>query len=117
MNTKNVLSLGCVLATITAPVHVNALTAKVGLNACTEAMVNDLSTETGTPIGFRMDTNYTGHGRMKRLETFHLDARHPGTNEIVGRYDCVVTSKAKVVELITLPLSADDAVIRAGITE
>jgi hypothetical protein len=117
MNTKNVLSLGCALVMTTAPFHVNALTAEVGLNACTEAMVNDLSTESGTPMGFRMDVNYTGRGRMKKLEIFHLDARHPGTNKIVGRYDCVVTNRAKVVELVPLPLSADDAAIRAGITE
>jgi hypothetical protein len=117
MNTKKVLTLGCALVMTTAPIHVNALSAEIGLDACTKAMVNDLSTEFGARVGFRMDTDYTYPNRMRSRETFYLDARHPVSNEVVGRYDCVVTNRAKVVKLVPLPLSADDAAIRAGITE
>lgn len=117
MNTKKVLTLGCALVMTTAPIHVNALSAEIGLDACTKAMVNDLSTEFGARVGFRMDRDYTYPTRMKSRETFYLDARHPVSNEVVGRYDCVVTNRAMVVKLVPLPLSADDAAIRAGITE
>ena len=60
-----------------------------------------------------MDPKHGVSGRLRKVETFHLDARHPGTDEVVGRYDCVVSKQAEVIELVTLPLTADDAVTRA----
>lgn len=117
MNTSKFLTTGCALAVLTVPLHANALTAEDGMNACTKAMINDLSTEYGTPLGFRMDSKYRENVRMKRLETFHLDALRPGTDEVVGRYDCVVSNKAEVVELVMLPLSAEDAKTRAWKTK
>jgi len=117
MNTSKALKTGCALVMLTAPFHANALTAKDGMGACTKAMIDNLSTELGAPLGFRMDSKFEDNGRMKRVETFHLDARHPGTEEVVGRYDCVVSNEAEVIKLVTLPLSADDANIRAWKTQ
>ena len=113
MSTSNLSTLGCALVMTTATFNADALTTKTGIDICTKAMVNELSTELGAPLDYRMDSKYKANARMRRTETFHLDARDPGTDEVVGRYDCVVNNKAEVIKLVMLPLSAEDADIRA----
>jgi hypothetical protein len=117
MNTSKFSTMGCALLMTTATFNATALTTKAGIDICTKAMVNELSTELGAPVGYTMDSILRDHVRMKRTETFHLDARDPGTDEIVGRYDCVVNNKAEVIKLVMLPLSADDAKTRAWKTK
>lgn len=114
MNTRKALTTGCALVMLTAPFHANALPAKAGMDACTKAMIDNLSGEIGAPLGYSMDPEHKISGRLNKVDTFHLDARHPGTDEVVGRYDCVVSRRAEVIELVTLPLTADDASTRAG---
>ena len=113
MNTRKALTTGCALVMLTAPFHANALTAKAGMDACTKAMIDNLSGELGAPLGYSMDPEHKVSGRLKMEDTFHLDARHPGTDEVVGRYDCIVSRQAEVIELVTLPLTAEDASARA----
>lgn len=116
MNSSKVLVMGCAIAMTSAAFNAQALTAKAGLDACTRAMVDTLSMSVGSQVGYHMDTRNKATGRLNARDIFHLDARNPKTDDVIGRFDCIVSRRAEVLELITLPLSADDARIRAGIT-
>lgn len=117
MNNSKLFKSGFAIAMATASFSASAMTTEAGLDLCTRAMVDQLSNEAGTPLNFTMDSNAYPRSRMRRTETFHLDARAPGSDEIVGRYDCVVNNKAEVIELVMLPLSAEDASVRAWKTK
>jgi len=114
MNNRRILSIGCALAISAVPLHANAMSSRAGLEACARAMVNDLASEQGKPMEFNLDPeSKSGRKKLGRREVFHLDATTPDGGEVLARMDCVVNNKAKVTQLIEVPLDGEDARVRA----
>lgn len=114
MQKSKIFKIGFALAIVAVPFHTHALTRQAGLEACAQAMVNDLATSQGEPIVLNLDpASSGGNGRMRRSEVFHLDAKEPDGEAVVARMDCVVNDKAEVTQLIMVPLDGKDARERA----
>lgn len=114
MNKRKMIKTGIVLAIAMVPLHAYAVSRQAGLEACAEALVNDMADNQGSPMAFNLDTSSNG-GKKKlgRREVFHLDAINPEDEEVVARMDCFVNNKAEVKRLIRLPLDGEDARVRA----
>jgi hypothetical protein len=50
--------------------------------------------------------------RLARLTVFELDAFNASDQSVVGRFSCTVNNRAKVIDLVALPLAQPDAEIR-----
>ena len=115
MNNRKLLTIGCALAISVAPFSVQAASRQAALDACADAMVSVLAVENGNPLGYRMNPESDGStARMRKRETFHLDARDPASQEVVARADCVVDERGRVRRLVDVPLSAEDAIVRSA---
>ena len=90
-----------------------AATEKAALEACADAMMNDISGYGSTPEYSVKNLKLANARIIRRPDTFHLDARGSKSDDVIGRYDCIVNRDAEVVELIVLPLDASDARSRA----
>lgn len=110
MNKKSIVVLGSALALSVSPFSASAYTAEKALNACAAALTAEMS---GAELAYSIDENSYSNTRLKGIETFHLDARDPDSDEVVARADCVVDRRANVKQLKTLPLDAEDAKERA----
>lgn len=110
MNKKSIAVVGSALALSVLPFSASAYTADTALNACAAALTAEMS---AGELAYSIDESSGGTKRLTGMETFHLDARDPASNEIVARADCVVDGRARVKWLKTLPLDAADASERA----
>ena len=110
MNKKSIAVLGSALALSLLPFSASAYTAETALNACAAALTTEMS---GGELAYKIDERSDGGKRLRGVETFHLDARDPASDEVVARADCVVDGRARVKWLKTLPLDAADASERA----
>lgn len=114
MNSKKAIVMGCVLTMTATPAIGMAKSEQAGLNACAKAMMTDLSFGKTASRPYEVKNLKPGAGRpLHLMNTIHLDARGAESNEVLARYDCVVNSRAEVIELLVLPLDADDASDRA----
>jgi len=114
MNKRKVFKIGFALAIAAVPFHTYAVSRQAGLEACAEAMVNDLATSQGARMDFNLNpSSKGGSGKLRSREVFHLDALNPDGEAVVARMDCVVNNKAEVTRLIVVPLDGEDARIRA----
>ncbi|MFC1778084.1 hypothetical protein ACFL3I_12220 [Pseudomonadota bacterium] len=115
MNNSKIFTTGCAFALSMVSLGTQAGTRTDGLDACAAAMVSELGSAQGVTMKYSMspDTE-TSDVRLKRREVFHMDIRDPATREIIARADCTVDEKAKVRKLESVPLDAEDAVVRAG---
>lgn len=114
MNNSKVLSLGCAVAISMASFTAEAASRKDGLDACADALVVEMSSDHETPLNYQVgpESDFSDK-KMGKREVFHLDARDPASDEVVARADCVVSRNGKVLRLVSVPLSADDAATRA----
>jgi len=110
MNKKSIAVLGSALALSVLPFSASAYTTENALNACAAAMTEEMS---GGELGYNIDQSSSSARRLRGVETFHLDARDPASDEVIARADCVVDGRARVKRLKTLPLDAGDASERA----
>lgn len=114
MNNRKLLTIGCALAVSVTPFSVHAASTQAAMDACADAMVSVLAAENGKPLGYRINPESDGsNARMRKRETFHLDARDPASQEVVARADCVVDGRGRVRRLVDVPLSAEDAIVRS----
>jgi hypothetical protein len=87
------------------PFQTYAATGQVGLQACADALVSELSISNGTPVNYRMDAaNEDFERKLQSREVFSLYARESQSSELVSRMDCVVNSRGKVIRLTNKPL-------------
>ena len=115
MNNSKILTIGCAIAISLAPHAVKAATMETGLNACADALVSELATSNGAPLGYRVSPeSSTSQSRLKRREKIHLDVHNPESREVVARADCTVDNHGQVRKLVTVPLDAADAEERAS---
>ena len=109
MNSKKRLFAKCTLALALAPFHTQASTGLTGLEACADALVNELSESSGSAVNYQLDpANEDLDRKLQSLELFSLYARDPSSNELVSRMDCVVNNKGRVIRLTSKPLSAEE---------
>jgi len=105
MNSKNKYLVKCAIAMSLVPFHTNAATGQIGLQACTDALVSELSISNGTPVSYQMDPANEGfNSKLQTREVFSMYARDPQSSELVSRMDCVVNSRGKVIRLTNKPL-------------
>jgi hypothetical protein len=115
MNKHEILKYGCAAAVSLAPVPALAATGQDGLEACVDALVVELADAHVASLVARLDPESPEtNRRLGRREIFHLDARDPGSREIVARADCIVNARAEVRSLTQVPLDAGDAWERAS---
>ena len=108
MNSKKRILVSCTVAISMVPFHTNAATGKIGLEACADALANELSTSSKT-VTYQLDSANEGlKRRLDKHEIISLYARNPQSSELVSRMDCIVNSKGRVVRLITLPLDVEE---------
>lgn len=116
MNSKKLIKFGFVVAMAATPYHLSASVASTqdGLNACATAMVDQLAENQGAPMAYSLAPDSDDSKKpLSRRDVIHLDARDQVTQEVVARVDCVIDKGAQVQELITVPLDAPDARMRA----
>lgn len=114
MKHSKLMKTGIVLALSAASFQANASSSQDGLDACADAMVNDLAANQGAPLVYNLaPESNSGKGRLGRRQVFHLDAMSADGEEVIARMDCVVNRNAEVTQLIVVPLDAEDARVRA----
>lgn len=113
MKGKSMFMAGCVaVATLAHPVA-EAASGREGLEACVEALTQELSEVQGAGVNARISEDSTGFDRRLDSPTlFSLDARDSRDGEIVFKADCIVSSRGKVQRLIRLPDNAPTAEVR-----
>jgi len=90
-----------------------AETSHAAVAACTDAIADYFEDRQGAKPAVQIDTSAMDRDRrLDVLNIFELDAFDPATRNVVGRFTCSVDRRAKVRRLITLPLTAPDAVQR-----
>jgi hypothetical protein len=110
MNSKRLLVIGSATAMSMASFYTHATAGHVGLEACADAMVGELSTSGGTLVGYQLDLSKDNFDRkLGAREVISLYARDPKSDELVARMDCVVDQRGRVLRLNTLPLDHDES--------
>ena len=81
--------------------------------ACTGAIADYFEGRQGIAPMVQIDSSAMGQDhRLDKINVFELDALDPATRNVVGRFTCTVNERAIVRRLVTLPLTAPDAMQR-----
>jgi hypothetical protein len=105
MNNRKKMIVGFSAALSMMPFYTHATSGQIGLEACADALVDELSTTRDTVVQYQLDSANEGFERkLGSRETFSLYARHPQSSELVSRMDCVVDGKGRVIRLTTVSL-------------
>jgi hypothetical protein len=116
MHSKTLLAISIAAVVAGMPVKSEARADRNGLAACATALTDQLANAQGAPVDFRLDEGPETTGNRSAVSgVWYLDARHPETQAVVARVDCRVNSRAQVVSLERVPLTANDASERADI--
>jgi hypothetical protein len=111
---NRMIKLGYALAISLTPAAALAATDQDALEACMDALTQELATSHGSPMAASLSATAKASGeRLRRSQIFHLDARSTESQEVVARIDCIVDPRARVRSLNRLPLDAGDADERA----
>lgn len=113
MNHYGFCRIGFALALTVAPLTSEAANRQAGLEACADALLNELGNASGAVVRYQEDTIARPNSRLNQREVFHLDARDATSDEVVARVDCRLDARANVLRIDTLPLDAEDAEERA----
>jgi hypothetical protein len=115
MKHSKILISSCAVAAVMFSLNINAATRTDGLKACAEAAVTELGMQENASLDYSLSADTTTSGiRLKRREMFHLDITNPDDDSVVSRIDCVVDRKARVKNLIEVPIDGDSAIVRAN---
>ena len=88
----------------------NAATDGDAVEACADAITTFIEQRQGVEPDLQLDQTRIERGqRLNSPAIFELDAIDASTNDIVGKFTCLVNKRAKVRKLVTLPLDAPDA--------
>lgn len=116
MKTRQIVIATCALVGMAAQAPDQAWAEEKELNMCARVLTQQIALAQGAPVDYRIDEESSSAGRRQIPGgTWHLDARHPETNEVVARIDCVVDNRDQVLRLTEVPLAANDAHVRAVI--
>jgi hypothetical protein len=116
MNYRHMIFAACGMAAMTGAERVEAWAEENELDLCARALTQKISLAQVTPLAYRIDEDSSSKRHVREPRgVWYLDARHPQTNEVIARIDCVVDNRDSVLRLTEVPLSANDAHIRATI--
>jgi len=116
MNRNKKFLVGCTMAVSMVPIYSHATSGQIGLEACTDAMLSELSISSGKDLAYSFDTNNTDFARkLNSLEMISLLARDSDSDKLVSRVDCVVNGKGRVLRMSTKPL--DDRGFKDQVTK
>jgi len=116
MNINRKILVGCTVAMSMVPFYAHATSGQIGLEACTDAMVSELSISNGKDLAYKFDSENSDFDRkLGSLEMISLSARDSSSNELVSSVDCVVNGRGRVVRLKTKPL--DDKEFKDQVTK
>jgi len=108
MNSKKLFVIGTAAAMSMASLYAQATAGHVGLEACVDAMVGELSEASGTQVGYSLDSASDNFDRdLRSREVISLYAREPGSDVLVSRMDCFVDRRGRVLRLKDMPLEDD----------
>lgn len=108
MNSRKFFVIGAAAAMSMASLYANATAGHVGLEACVDAMVGELSEASGTQVGYSLDSASDNFDRdLRSREVISLYARDPGSDVLVSRMDCFVDRRGRVLRLKEMPLEDD----------
>jgi len=108
MNSKRILIFGTAAAMSMASFYAHATAGHVGLEACVDAMVGELSEASGTPVGYSLDSASDNFDRsLGTREVISLYARDPHSDALISRMDCFVDRRGRVLRLKDMPLDDD----------
>ena len=108
MNSKRILVFGATAAMSMASFYAQATAGHVGLEACVDAMVGELSEASGKQVGYSVDSTRDNFDRdLRTREVISLYAREPGSDALVSRMDCFIDRRGRVLRLKDLPLEDD----------
>lgn len=105
MNINKRLLVKCALATAMVPLQAQATTAQTALEACADALADELSISSGAAVSYQLDPANEGFDRKLRSpERISLYARDPISSELVSQMDCFISSRGRVIRLTDIPL-------------
>ena len=105
MNIDKKFLVGCTVAMSMVPFYSHATSGQIGLEACTDALVSELSISNGKDLAYKFDTDNADFDRkLGSFEMISLYARDSESDELVSRMDCVVNGRGRVVRMTTKPL-------------
>lgn len=105
MNIDKKFLVGCTVAMSMVPFYSHATSGQIGLEACTDALVSELSISKGKDLAYKLDTDNADFDRkLSSYEMISLYARDSKSDELVSRMDCIVNGRGRVVRLTTKPL-------------
>jgi len=108
MNSKRILVIGATAAMSMASFYAQATAGHVGLEACVDAMVGELSEARSTQVGYRLDSASDNFDRsLGQREVISLYARDPNNDVLISRMDCFVDRRGRVLRLKDMPLEDD----------
>lgn len=114
MKHRRILIGTCTVAAALLAMGANAATRTDGLNACAQAVVENLGNRQDAAINYRLSPETTTSNiKLKSRELFYLDLRNPETDAIIARVDCTVDRKARVRDLKEVSVDGEDAIVRA----
>jgi hypothetical protein len=110
MKITNVLAVLTLPATLFAYHPANASTNDKAIQACAGAIADLIEEKQGKEPAVNLDYDrLSGLDRLYRSTVYEMDVTNPSTENVVGRFTCVVNTRAEVQELVTLPLDAPSA--------
>ena len=110
MNIRKTVFTGITAAMSLAPFYAQANTGQIGLQACAEALVSELSTSNGSQVSYQVDDTLDNFDtKLKKREVISLFATDAQSQELVSRMDCVVDKWGRVIRLDQLPLDVKEA--------
>ena len=111
--TINFRTLGAI-AILASPLAANAATDKHAIEACSDAIAENIGSEQGHGVAVTIDNSGPrSKRRLMGITMFHLDAFDTKTMKVVARVECFVDRHAQVTSMRTLPLMADSATRRS----
>ncbi|MBT8098230.1 MAG: hypothetical protein KJO82_00700 [Gammaproteobacteria bacterium] len=114
MNAKNCVNVAILCVLASGPVAAKSATEVDAIRACGEAIAAKIEGKQGAALKLNVDeSQVSAKRRLDNRTMFYMDIFDPATNDLVGKYDCIVDRRAKIRALRELPVEAAVAAVRS----
>lgn len=115
MKFRELIAIATIPVVMLASGIASAATDGEAVRACSTAIAAAIEKKQGIEPGLKVDqSNVSTRRRLTGYTAFELDARDSSSNDVIGRYTCVVNRRAEVRRLTTLSLNGPSAEQRSG---
>ena len=91
-----------------------AATNAKAVEACAAAIETYFESKQTSSLNLKLDQGSIDQARrLGRVTVFEMDAFNTADRSVVGRFTCTVNNRARVTNLVPLPLAEPDAEIRS----